>query len=759
MKRLNNLLFLLVAWVLLLVGVSCSNQEESVWRRSESTVIKAVPQEFKVDGVASTVPGDGEVEHVQACLFENGRLTQVYTDLKASSDGYALKMERLAGTLYVLANLQGLDLVGLRDAGTSESEWLAMQVMAEDGQVQHFFTGTLKLDEQPKGQAVLPITMTRGIVRFDLKIRGTEMTVEKVTLKNISPRGYLFSQTDMSVLSKDAAADYTYLFTSPLQTDSLGFAYVYEQASPELAVCVEGTVAGRNYTVEKSLPELLKRNSVYGLIVARDETTQDVMLDVQAWADGGESCLQPDWDSHIVIDREESELPAGASLNEDGDELFLSCVAADFVLAVDCDDELELALKPGLPLTVEPATDAGGRAIRNHFRVRKGLLPPNYPEEKTIVQFRRKGLQEVYEADCLTLTVQPNPIRLEGDWLFGREDYTCDFARYVDNELGRFVLPDGFELTARFDNGEDTWLKVELAEGQSNTYRVIGGWRPNDPKADGREQSATLAVCRLADGVETEAYTVKRRNFGLPVMFMNGVWWCKYNARGCARNFEEQILVPDDPAVRVQKTLFEYLSECTPEEYMALWNHSAYIGDSGIALEAVAEGGLVKLKGYQVPSVNLGLQEPKSLAPDGYEMPTVEHYDRIFNNSLYMRFDASGGPYTVYAPWNGKRQVFTLSGSRSDLQVGDVTLPVIYLAEVYNKLNGVKDEVVTFYGPGAQWNNNGINHNKLVMACYSPDEIGWFNRFSNNTGLWRQRNGKENTAIVRFIKSPVEYMY
>ena len=87
----------------------------------------------------------------------------------------------------------------------------------------------------------------------------------------------------------------------------------------------------------------------------------------------------------------------------------------------------------------------------------------------------------------------------------------CDFARYVDNELGRMTLPEGYELLARFQN-EDAWIKVEQVSARSNTYRVVGGWRPNDPKADGREQMATLVVRRISDGNETGYNQIKRRN-------------------------------------------------------------------------------------------------------------------------------------------------------------------------------------------------------------------------------------------------------
>ena len=122
-----------------------------------------------------------------------------------------------------------------------------------------------------------------------------------------------------------------------------------------------------------------------------------------------------------------------------------------------------------------------------------------------------------------------------------------------------------------------------------------------------------------------------------------------------------------------------------------------------------------------------------AVSPDGYEMPSVELYDPIFNGSSYMRFDASGGPFAVQSPWNGRTQVFTLSGNRkADLQVDGVTLPTIYHAEVYNKLGGVKDEAVTFYGPGA-----AVEH-----AEHQPQQDGHSLPFAGRTRMVSPLHGR-----------------
>ena len=743
-----------IGLLLILLGmVSCAEHLEDMSQGDTSLLkVRGVFSDFASAGSAA---GAGEgVSEMKACLFQNGLLTKVYKDLQTTDNlEYSLGVNRLSGTLYMLADTEQLiDWNNLQPQSVTEEEWLQMTASSENGQPHPFWTGKVSLDSLTSGKQTLSVNMKRGVARFDLLVRGTAISVHRLTLKNVRQQGYLFEQNAVSSPKDVTSDDWVCEFAAPLQKDSVGVAYVYEQKNPELMVSVDVSIAGRSYTLEEYLMEDVKRNTVYTLTVRKELLTEELRLEIEEWNKEGDIALTPDLNSAIHFDVESLVLPEGVSVNAGRDVMTLPASALDFELQIDCDNELEWINDPSLPFVVEPVGTTWQDA--NRFRLRKPLLPPGYPEEEALVRFRRKGLQGVYDEDSLKIVLLANPIQLEGELVFGKDDYLCDFARYVDNELGRMTLPEGYELLARFQN-EDAWIKVEQVSARSNTYRVVGGWRPNDPKADGREQMATLVVRRISDGNETESYQIKRRNYGLPVTKMNGVWWCKYNAIGNSRSFDDQILVPQDPAAKAGKTVLEYLNTCTSDEYMRLWNRSAYIGDTGIGMEAVAEGGAVKLSGWKNPSVNMGQLDAKALAPDGYEMPAIEYYDRIFNGGWGMRFDQTNGYYTVQSPWEGRAHVYTLSGSRTDLFVGDVQLPELFHAEVYNKTNGVKDECVTFYGPGAQWGSGGVNHNKIVIACYSPENNGWFHA----PGLRRQSIGKENSRIIRFIKSPVEYIY
>lgn len=754
----NKLYYIGVFCSLLLTLVACNDQVEG-WTPAGETeaVVKATLSDYRVDGNISSLNGESQIDDMQACLFENGVLTEVYQNLTKTGDGYALKVKQLSGKLYILANTGSLlDLNRLKEEGITEKEWKNTVVTTQEGKAVGYATGEIDLGQQPAGQTVIPMSLKRGVARFDLLVKtGGAFLVKRVTLKNLAQQAYLLPQDEPLSPDGSALQDLTFNFEQPLGKDSLGLAYVYEQASPDFVIQAEIEANGKTSILEADGPSALKRNAVYTLTVRKDQLNADLKLEVAEWEYAGEAGLYPDLDSRLTIDRTLSELPDGATLNEAGDELKLASPASTFVLAVGCDDELELVpfVNPSISVEKLPASEV--QAGTNLFRVQKNLVPPGYPEEKVRIQFHRKGLQGTYEEDYVTLTLQENPITVSGMLHFDKTDYVCDFKRYVDNELGVWTLPEGMELIAKFDQ-EDPWMKVEQKADNSHAYRVLGGWKPNDPKADGRVQEGRLVVRRVSDGAEMETYIVKRRNYGLPVTLMNGVWWCKYNSMGNSRDFEDQILVPDDPAAKAGKTVLEYLNECSPAEYLQLWKWS-YIGADSIGMEVVDDGGSAKLKGYRNPSVNTSQLDPKALAPDGYELPPVEYYDRIFRD-WWMYLDRDGGPHRVWSPWENKNDVFVTSGNRTDLQLGTVALPKIIHCEIYNKKGGVKDESVTFYGPGAQWNNNGLNHNKVVFGCYSLSDTGWFNRY-DAYGLHRQYIGKENSRILRFIKSPVEYIY
>ena len=750
--------FIIILFAALLISaVSCSKTESGEDMVDLSSFVRIHLADYQTAG--DEITGENDLQDLRACLFENGRMTAVYDHLVGRTGGYGLQLDRNSGTLYVLTNtVDILDLDRLCDAGISEQEWLSLSAGVKNGYPIRFFSGSTVLS----GAKEHNIILSRGFARFDLHIRTVGYTeIETITLHGSSLNTGLFPVAGENFY--DSRGDIVFRPDSPYTRDTPGVAYVYEQENSDAVLRAEAIINGKRCELEAPLPEKISRNHIYIVTVVKDVVDQDAQLKVEPWEEGDDVGLYPDWDRQIVVDREKSELPSGAVLSDDGTELTLPYGKLDFVLALDCNDELEISPVDGdSRLSIEPVNTEDGIDGLNIFRVRKPLYTPGVPDHDMELVFKRKGLSDIYPEDRIMLHLSSNPVRLEGELLFDPETYVCDFGRYIDNELGRFIIPADKELLVEFAEGEDPWIKLEPSIEDENIIRVLGGWRPNDPSADGRLQSATLVIRNVADGAAREKYVVSRRNYGLPVTWMHGVWWCKYNARGNSRSFDDQILSASDPAAEAGKSVLDYLRDCSPTEFYDLWGW-AYQGDSGTGMRVVYDNGTLVMDGFSTNvSAHINKLPADALAPDGYELPTMEEFNRVFDATDYIWMMWSG-THTLRTPWEGHAQIKRDQRRRHDISVGSVQMSDIFYVGMWSP-DFPEYEPITWYGPGAQWNADGIKHanhyNNILFGVHSPEGSGWYVA-GNMSALYMQKNGAGNkdTRVLRFKKSPVEYIY
>lgn len=729
---------------------------------SEPPVVSVRLADYHQSG--ASLDGENALTDLGACLFEDGVLTRVHEAPDPADGSWDLALDRYAGVLYLVANVSGqIDLSEALEQGMTEAEWLKRTVSVAGERPQHFFSGRANLEDAAATPGQLSAALTRGVARFDLRIRTAGIAeVRSITLTNTAQAAYLFpgsgSLSPAAVSLKDASVR----FDMPLTADTPAIAYLYEQTGADLGVSVEAVIDGVRHTLEGVLPRDIGRNRIYSLTLRKGIVDTEARLTVETWGDGGESALQPDLETRLTVDAERSELPSGVRIEVGGTGLVLPHAEREVLLAVRSDVQLELepVSAPLLEIAAEPAT-AGDFGSVNRFRIRKGFYTPDMAPEEVELRFRRKGLAELYDEDRITLHLEANPTRMEGLMAFADGESTCDFGRYVDNELGRLTLPEGKELSVEFDAGEDPWLKIEPAEEGSRVWRVVGGWRPNDRKADGRQQQARLVI-RSAEGGSREEYTLVRRNWGLPVTWFHGVWWCKYNARGRSRNFEDQILVPQDPAAAAGQSVQNYLMSCSPEEFRALWGW-AYQGDSGVGMQVVDLEGVPSMEGFTTGSkTHINKLPADALAPDGYELPSMEEFNRVFDATDYVWVMWSGS-HKLRNPWEGHADVRRTQTRRNGIAVGSLELNDL-LVLAFSSPDFPGYEALTWYGPGAQWNQAGIVHsnhcNNMLFAVHSPAGSGWYIT-GGMANLYLTQNGAGNndTRIVRFKKSPVEYIY
>lgn len=739
----------LLGMLLFLGTMSCSEETDNQLDGIESkTRISVTAQSYSIEGQATSLPSENDIHDLSAYFFQDGLLKQSFISLEESSGNvYALDIHGKQGNLYFMANTEGVFDKGEIVDQMQEEDFLKLTFQTVSASSpSHVMSAKQTWN---RSQTSFDVRLRRGIARLDLKVEVSEAYVESIRLKQVATRGYLFLQESIQTVEGTAYETWEKVFEQPTVSQQ-GVFYLAEQASTSLAVEIQAIVKGESKTLKAMLPSSIKRNSVYALRII-DGGLVGLTMDVEEWGIGDSVTTRPDISGVVRVKENLCVLPAGVMIHQEQqyDRIDVPYIATEMLLALEVDTEIEL-----IPAQLDARIHVSPVKVENqdnryqYFKVQTDLQVPGQPEKDVIFHIKYKNMEYQY-GDKLVFRMAANGHTFDGLWNFN-EKLITDFGTYIDNEIGTIDVVSGKTLAIRFSEPDVPWLKAEQITGGNNKYRIVAGWRPNDPTADGRIQDAQIVIANV-DGTEEEIYTVKRRNYGMPVVLMNGIYWCKYNARGNSRSFDDQVLVPDDPAASRNQTLTEYLNTCSDEEYLAIWGDN-YLGKNGQGLKATYVDGKVIAQGYYSgETVHIAQLPVTELAPPGYELPRIEYYDRIFLE-WWLYFDRNSGPLNPYAPWENQR-TWSKYYTRSNIQIGDGEIDSANHCEMWND----RGEKITIYGPGAQWNANGINRNMILFGCYSADRSGWF--IHSGTTFRRMGGGTHDSRILRFIKTPVEYMY
>ena len=601
------------------------------------------------------------------------------------------------------------------------------------------------------GNTSFSVALKRAVARIDLESSFQDAEVNRIVIKEVALTGLVHEAGNQSVLTNLEKNELTKDFGEhPFKNGKESLYYLPEQTSNGHEVEIMMTANGGWHRLRTTLPAL-KRNTVYTLRVYGNGANLNVEVLTDNWESGDSSASGLTLKG--LVDKENSQLSEGVTINERGDTVFVPCWESNFQLTLAAETGAEVSIfGEAQGVTVTPATRSRGLSPVAQINVASRQKMPGSKHEYVYLDVHKDQVQ----TGRVVLVFTPNPIELSGLIQFD-ENGECDFNRYVDGELARLILPEGKTVTLRFGEEEAQWMK--LTDEGSNTYRLLGGWKPNDPKADGREQAGELIITN-EDGSHPETYTIRRLNWGLPVVNINGTWWCKYNLRGNVKNFNDQILSSNDPAAKAGKTLFDYLRDCTPEEFFKLWKWQ-YQGKTTQGMEVIDDSGVAKLKGYGPSSAHINRLDATAMAPDGYELPSMENFERVLNSTsgtIWLMWD---GSHTT--AWNGGSNIQRRQRRRNDVTVGSVALSDLIYIHMYNNAEQQYEPLV-WYGPGAQWDDSGIKHghyNAMLWATHSPNNgQGWFYN-GTMAGLYPNKNGagSNDTRLLRFKKSDVEYIY
>lgn len=284
------------AFISLGVFASCTNDDSTTPTLPDGEGNRTVRTSItRYEGVGQTLEGETTINDIQACIFEGGKMTRIYTDLTPSASSFDIQIEKHAGTLYVLANtLEQIDLAELKSQEITEEEWLKKCMTMKDNAPVHFYSGSLSLDDMSNSQTVFPVSLKRGVARFDLNLKTAGVTsVNSITLKNAAQSGSLFPATSEYATQESSVNDMTVTFDSPLTTNTSAVFYAYEQAQGNLEISVDVVIDGKPHTLTKAFQGDIKRNTIYTITVRKDVIDVTVDITFDEWEEGTDTELVP----------------------------------------------------------------------------------------------------------------------------------------------------------------------------------------------------------------------------------------------------------------------------------------------------------------------------------------------------------------------------------------------------------------------------------------------------------------------------------
>lgn len=689
-----------------------------------------------------TTESETNIHTLDAYHFENGILSESFNSLQIDEKGVCrLDIKQKNGMLYFLANDANItSRANLTNNVTTLEEFLQLTATADEMTSKSLLmSGHTELNGE---NASLSVSLKRAVARIDLESAFQDAEVNSITIRDIALTGLVNEGGDKSVLTNIEKTDLTKDFgEQPFKNKKESLYYLPEQTADGHAVEILMAVNGGWHRLKTTLPPL-KRNTVYTLKVYGNGANLNVEVLTDNWESGNSS--ESGLTLKGLVDKENSQLSEGVTVNERGDTVFVPSWNSNFQLTLAAESgALVSVLGEVEGVTVTPASQSRSLSPVAEFNVSSRQKMPGSKSEYMYLDVYNDQIQ----TGRVVLVFTPNPVQMSGLIEFDQNG-ECNFNRYVDGELANLILPEGKTATLKFAEEEAHWMK--LAPEGGNTYRLLGGWKPNDPKADGREQAGELIITN-EDGSHPETYTIRRLNWGLPVVNINGTWWCKYNLRGNVKNFNDQILINSDPAK--DSSLADYLTSCSDNEFLHILGDQYQAGNPD-GLKLTHNGASFYYEGYKSQTDNFGTLAPTVMAPDGYQIPDFDDY-RFFTGSTNFNL----GYFNPGAFNNGLGQrlnfkVVERNATFQGLQYG----PITFYDFEYEGSHW------TICGLGHQWDATSISKMMILLATYGNGGSTWMiEGYSNSEGRgnWFKYigNNAQKTRTIRCIKTPVEYIY
>ena len=693
---------------------------------------------------------DMTLNSVQAYRIYGGTVSEALAPSGRGKDGsFIFTPTAMAGRMYVAANLAEASRLDDVEPGMPAEDFLAVKASVGEMTAEGTgMTGSVELDGA--GGRTLHMKLARTVARLDISVLESGVKVLAVRLTGLAAEGTVFPDGAANGEKAEAQAENLFLDFSekPIENTSEILAFLAEQYDSGIMVEVTVSADGGTSLMRTKLPENVLRNHIYTVSVRGKGAGMSLTVTYDGWETGEPAETYPR--TKASVDVGTSVLPSGVTVNEGGDTVFVTHHAVEFELAVQAEPGADVVVDgsmDGVEISRMPA-ERGRLEPVARFSVSGERRVPGMPSGRIHLDFHDGNMN----TGRIVILFEANPVILDGVIELGR-DGVCDFGRYIDGELGTVTLPAGHRLYMEFPEGESVWAAAVPSETGENVYRILGGWRPNDPEADGREQTAYMVIADEA-GTGEETYVLKRRNWGLPVVRIGETWWTLYNLRGDARRFEDQVTCADAPASG--DGLMDLLLDMPEDRLLEIMGHQYQAGTfSGLPLSH--DGTAFLYEGMKSAAPDFGSDDPSAMAPPGYAVPSYEDYAVFSAND---NFNVGG---------IGSRSFTNSSGERIDVRIAE--REVSFLGHDFGTVAFYEftagGQVWVLYGLGHQWNTvpGNIARMHLLLATSGSAGMSWAmegyasdDRPGQNWMKFTAQNSTK-TRMIRCVKTPVEYIY
>ncbi len=596
------------------------------------------------------------------------------------------------------------------------------------------------------------IDLLRSLSRVDVRIiTDVELSIDSCIITNLIDRTSLLpgcaltpSAQQLKTVRFDAAS-FSDIATSKLLT---GLTYLYESRGVKPLLTFYVKIQGVKTKLTAELPATIERNKKYEIAINGRGATLFTQLSILDWEQGDvidaiPTPFQP------LIDLENSILPATVRISDKQDTLFLPPCSSSFELAIMAGVEVEIRVEdPDLnivPLTRSTATYQGSKfsfEVAQQVPGAATTISRIYVKDKLAQQHYGHHITVVREGSRLKFAGLEGVLAADGVY----------YGDYADGLLATITttMPP-VRITCESLDSQFNWLRLD--ETEEGIYQLHGGFKPNDIHANGQQQISRLTAT-FADGIE-HVYDFSRYRTSIPVIYINGRYWAKYNMRGNSKIADDQISFNED-----KEDLWSFFQTCTDEEFLH-YAGSDYKGRStqGLVLAPNEYGTLAYADYETIANADLYNAPNDTHCPAGYLMPSSMEIGSILTTNGTLSFPADGASTLLaYSTTTGQR--FNIRRyKRGALNISGLLTGDVYALEITEQASGAK---LYFPSVGHQWSVSASEVDNLswgyslLGATHGNSRYFSFEHSANRAQM--QSHGSAKTRNIRCIKSPVEFI-